>query len=285
MRRSDVLQLASVPWAVCRLTQNSRGTVSATLIPAVVMALALGAGPLALADSAEALFLAHCSSCHGAIGEGGRGPRLNVPRLLKAPDDAALSAVITNGVPGGAMPGTRMTPEENRQLVAYVRQLGHAEAVESPGNRQRGEGLFWSKGNCGACHTVGARGQRLGPDLTEIGVRRGPSHLKTSLLDPEAEIPDNFSVYRRVVVMPDNFLQVRVLTVDGRRLTGVRLNEDLLSIQLRDYSGGLHSFLKSELRELHKDWGKSPMPSYRNTLTEAELEDLVAYLVSLRGGS
>jgi putative heme-binding domain-containing protein len=178
-----------------------------------------------------------------------------------------------------------MTAEENRQLVAYVRGLGRAETVESPGDRERGEGLFWGKGNCGACHTVGARGQRLGPDLTEIGVRRGPSHLKTSLLDPEAEIPDNFSVYRRVVVMPDNFLQVRVWTVDGTRLTGVRLNEDLLSIQLRDYSGGLHSFLKSELRELHKDWGKSPMPSYRNTLTEAELEDLVAFLVSLRGGS
>lgn len=254
------------------------------LIPTAVIAMVVCAGPLALADSAEALFLAHCSSCHGAGGEGGRGPQLNAPRLLKAPDDMALSAVITNGVPGGAMPGTRMTPEENRQLVAYVRNLGRAEAVDSPGNRQRGESLFWGKGNCGACHTVGPRGQRLGPDLTEIGVRRGPAYLRTSLLDPEAEIPDNFSVYRRVIPMPDNFLQVRVVTADGRRLTGVRLNEDLLSIQLRDYSGGLHSFLKSELRELHKDWGKSPMPSYRNTLTEVELEDLVAYLLSLRGG-
>jgi len=259
--------------------------VSTILIPAAVMALAVRTGPLALADSAEALFLAHCSSCHGASGEGGRGPRLNVPRLLKAPDDAALSIVITNGVPGGAMPGTRMTMEENRQLVAYVRSLGRAEAVESPGNRQRGESLFWGKGNCGACHTVGPRGQRLGPDLTEIGVRRGPAYLGTSLIDPEAEIPDNFSVYRRVILMPDNFLQVRVVTANGKRLTGVRLNEDMLSIQLRDHSGGLHSFLKSELRELHKDWGKSPMPSYRNTLTEAELEDLVAYLLSLRGGS
>ena len=76
-----------------------------------------------------------------------------------------------------------------------------------------------------------------------------------------------------------------MVTGDGKRLTGVRLNEDMLSIQLRDHSGRLHSFLKSELRELHKDWGKSPMPSYRNALTDAELEDLVAYLVSLRGGS
>jgi len=267
-----------------RLSKNIGGLVLPILIPAAVTALAMPTGSLALADSAKALFLAHCSSCHGDTGEGGRGPRLNVPRLLKAPDDAALSAVITSGVPGGAMPGTRMTPEENRQLVAYVRNLGRAEAVEFPGNRQNGEGLFWGKGNCGTCHTVGPRGQRLGPDLTEIGVRRGPAYLRTSLLDPEAEIPDNFSVYRRVVLIPDNFLQVRVVTTDGKRLTGVRLNEDLLSIQLRDYSGGLHSFLKSELRELHKDWGKSPMPSYRDTFTEAELEDLVTYLVSLRGG-
>jgi len=190
-----------------RLSRNFRGMVSRILIPAAVMVLAVPTGPLALADSAEALFLAHCSSCHGASGEGGRDPRLNVPRLLKAPDDAALSTVITNGVPGSPMPGTRMTPEENRRLVAYVRGLGRAEAVESPGNRQSGESLFWGKGNCGACHTVGPRGQRLGPDLTEIGIRRGPAHLRASLLDPEAEIPDNFSVYRRVILMPDNFFR------------------------------------------------------------------------------
>lgn len=176
-----------------------------------------------------------------------------------------------------------MTPEENRQLVAYVRGLGRAEAAEFPGDRKEGENLFWGKGNCGVCHTVGPRGQRLGPDLTEIGVRRGPVYLRVALLDPEAEIPDNFSVYRRVIPMPDNFLQVRVVTANGKRLTGVRLNEDTFSIQLRDHSGGLHSFLKNELRELHKDWGKSPMPSYRNKFTEEELQDLVAYLISLRG--
>ena len=92
-------------------------------------------------------------------------------------------------------------------------------------------------------------------------------------------------MYRFFTVVPDNFLQVRVAAKDGRHVTGVRLNEDPFSIQIRDYSDRIHSFWKSELSELHEDWGKSPMPSYRGKLTPVELDDLVAYLVSLKGTS
>ena len=90
-------------------------------------------------------------------------------------------------------------------------------------------------------------------------------------------------VYRLFSVIPDSFLQVRLVTTDGRRLTGVRVNEDPFSIQIRDFSDRLHSFWKSELAQLDKDWGRSPMPGYRDVFTAAELDDLVAYLVSLRG--
>jgi hypothetical protein len=34
---------------------------------------------------------------------------------------------------------------------------------------------------------------------------------------------------------------------------------------------------------LQRDTGKSPMPSFRGTLSASEVDDLVAYLVSLRG--
>jgi len=231
----------------------------------------------------ETLFRMHCAPCHGADGSGGRGPNLAVLRLSHAPDDAALSAVIVLGIPGTQMPGTRMTADENRQLVAFVRSLYRPQAAQVAGDRANGERLFWSKGNCGRCHTVGARGGRLGPDLTEAGARRGPDYLRTSLLEPEAEVPDTFASYRRAIYMPDNFLQVRVVTPDGTKITGVRVNEDAFTIQLRDASDRLYSFRKEELRELHKDWGKSPMPSYRALLSEFEIRDLVAYLVSLRG--
>jgi cytochrome c1 len=63
----------------------------------------------------------------------------------------------------------------------------------------------------------------------------------------------------------------------------VRANEDSFTIQLRDASNRFHSFRKQEITELKKEAGVSSMPSYKTTLTDAEIEDLVAYLASLRG--
>ena len=241
--------------------------------------LCLLADPLPAADAA-ALFQAHCAPCHGPKGDGGRGSNLAVRRLPRAPDDAALSAIIRDGIPGTQMPGTRMTAEENTALVAFVRALGQSPAAVVEGDAVKGESLFWGKGACGQCHTVGPRGGHLGPDLTGIGARRSPAHLRQSLIDPEAEVPETFAVYRRFIFMPDNFLEVRAVTADGKTITGVRLNEDAFTIQLRDRSDRIWSFDKSALRELHKDWGKTPMPSYRSTFSPAELQDLIAYLSS-----
>lgn len=245
--------------------------------------LLVGACASWAADRGEDLFRIHCAPCHGPTGTGGRGPNLAVRKLPRAPDDTALANVIWLGIPGTQMPGTRMTADENRELIAYVRGLGRSQQAQIPGDRAHGEQIFWSKGNCGQCHTVGPRGGHVGPDLTEIGARRGPEHLRQSLLEPETEIPDTFTVYRRVIFMPDNFLQVRVVTRDGRRITGLRVDEDTFTIQIRDYGDRLYSFRKDALLELHRDWGKSPMPSYRNILSESEIRDMIAYLMSLQG--
>jgi putative heme-binding domain-containing protein len=235
------------------------------------------------AETGESLFLTHCAACHGPKGDGGRGSNLAVRCVPHAPDDAALFAITRDGIPGTQMPATRMTDDERTLLVAYVRSLGRSQVAQVSGDRSKGESLFWSRGNCGQCHTVGGRGGRLGPDLTEIGTKRGAANLRISILDPEAEVPDTYGVYRRYIFMPDNFLQVRVVTKDGRRITGIRVNEDAFTIQLRDFSDHLYSFRKDELQELNKDWGKSPMPSYKGVFSESELQDVIAYLVSLQG--
>jgi len=240
------------------------------------------------AETGADLFREHCSPCHGTKGEGGRGANLAVRRLPRAPDDATLGAIIMQGIPGTEMPVTRMTDQERAELIAYVRSLGQTQSAQSAGNsdtsdESRGERLFWGKGNCGQCHTVGSRGGRIGPDLTNIGERRGPANLRQSLLDPEAETPENFAQYRKVIYMPDNYLRVRVVTADGKQISGTRVDEDTFTIQIRDDAARIYSFRKDELKELHKDWGKSPMPSYRGVFSQGELEDVIAYLGSLTG--
>jgi putative heme-binding domain-containing protein len=168
-------------------------------------------------------------------------------------------------------------------LAAWVRRLGQSPVEAVSGDAGVGERLYSAKGNCAQCHAIKGWGGALGPDLTEIGLRRSAAYLRAALTDPEAEVPYNLSAVRSDVRITQNFVQVRLATKDGRKLTGVRLNEDAFSIQVRDSSDQTHSFFKSELIELHQDWGKSPMPSYRGVFSEKELDDVVAFLASLRG--
>ena len=76
---------------------------------------------------------------------------------------------------------------------------------------------------------------------------------------------------------------VRTKTKAGKEVAGIRVNEDTYSIQLRDLTGAMHSFFKKDLSELHKEKGVSPMPVYGVLFSPTELDDMVAYLVSLRG--
>ena len=219
----------------------------------------------------ERLFLGQCGRCHGPRGEGGLGAILAQPRLRRAPDDESLFRVIREGIRGTEMPpGSTLSNREVWQLAAFVRSLGRVPVETVAGNPQRGQEVYQGKGKCGQCHIANGQGISVGPELTDVGARRSATYLRASLVTPEAAVPDGF-------------LQVRIVTKDGRRLTGVRIGEDTFTIQVRDLSGRTYSLFKQELSDLQKDFGKSPMPGYQNVLTASELDDVVAYLVSLRG--
>ena len=217
------------------------------------------------------LFLAQCAGCHGPKGEGGRGAVLARPRLRHAPDDESLFRVIRDGIRGTEMPaGYAVTTRETWQLAAYVRSLGRAPLESIPGDARRGEEIYRGKGGCAACHVVKGQGGVIGPELTDIGEQRSAAHLRAAVLEPASSIPEGF-------------LEVRVVNRDGRSITGLRLNEDIFTIQIRDLGGNLHSFVKDDLAQIEKSPGKTPMPSFRGTLSASETDDLVAYLASLRG--
>src|SRR5262249_17435182 len=231
----------------------------------------------------ERLFQVHCAGCHGPKGEGGSGPTLAVPALTRAPTEEALIKAIAEGIPGTEMPRSRLDKEQIKQVAVFVRRLGQLPPERVPGDPRRGKELYLAKGACAQCHAINGRGGAFGPDLTEIGLRRGARYLRVALTDPEADVPKSFTAFRADASIPENFLQVRVVTKDGLRLSGARVNEDTFSIQFRDIAGRIHSFFKSDLAELNKDWGKSSMPSYRDIFSKEEMDDVVAFLVSLRG--
>jgi len=215
----------------------------------------------------KTLFEAQCAYCHGADGDGGRGANLARPVLRRAPTDEALFRIVNRGIPATGMPGNAMSARETWQVVAFVRSLGRVKREPLRGDAGRGAQVYESAG-CAACHTIHGRGGPTGPDLTDVGARSSPAFLRRSVVEPQADVPSGFR-------------QVRAVTREGRRLVGVRVNEDPFSIQLRDAGGTLYSFFKEELAELATDDGRNAMPSYGERLQPAALDDLVAYLVSL----
>ena len=218
-------------------------------------------------------FRGRCARCHGIDGQGRQAPdlRISASRL----DDAEMFRIVRFGIPGTEMPagGPTIMPDlEVRKIIAYLRTLGGADNAGTfgPGNPANGEKAFRERSGCVACHWVLDRGGRLGPELTRIGSTRSRTFLAAKIRDPHRQLTAGFET-------------VTVVNSEGGRVTGVRKNEDTFSIQLFDASERLHFFFKTDVREVIAE-SRSLMPAYgRDRLSDAELDDLVAYLATLRG--
>ena len=226
----------------------------------------------------QRLFTVHCARCHGMLGGGGEGPSLQRPKLRHAPDDDALFDVLDSGIRGTGMPGT-FGPNEREiwQIAGYVRSLGQLPAEALPGNPANGRSIYETRGACASCHILAGSGRGVGPELSEVGLRRNAEYLRRALTNPDADYP---MLNKPMTGRTNAFLTVRLVTKAGE-FEGMRVNEDEFSIQLRDLTGKLHSFDKADLLSFEKAVGHSLMPGYAAVLEQNEVNDLVAYLMTL----
>lgn len=240
------------------------------------LGLALSGAPLrAQHDSAGAIdegrraYATLCVNCHGPDGD--QIPNINFSRgqFRQRFTDAQLSDIIRRGISGTPMPPSNVPDEQAVRIVAYLRSLTEGmNNLSVPGDLVRGKAIFEGKGQCTTCHTVSGAGSRLGPELTQIGSVRRALELRRSLTYPAAE------------VLPENRFY-RVVTRDGRAVTGRLLNLDTFTVQILDASDERpKSFEQSALKE--SGFVDPSMPSYRDTLASEELADVVRYLTSLK---
>jgi putative heme-binding domain-containing protein len=223
-----------------------------------------------LADG-KATFRSNCAFCHGLTGGGGRGPALSSGRFLHGSADDDIKNVVKSGVPGTTMPAFEFEKDELDRLVAYLRTLsassGKAAAGPVAGDAAKGRQVYERSG-CAGCHRVGSEGSVFGPELTRIGAGRSAEYIRESIVNPSADVPEEYA-------------GVTVVTRDGKRITGVRVNEDTFSVQLRDASQNFRMFQKDDVQQVIRE-AKSLMPVY-SSLGHDDLQNLLAYLDSLRG--
>ncbi len=247
------------------------------------------AGDAKAAKLGESQFRINCAFCHGLGARGGgRGPDLTRAQKKHGSSDEEIYRTINDGVPGTAMPangttsqGVGMTAEEIWEVVTYIRSV-EKKAV-STGDVAKGDALFHGAPGCATCHMVNGKGGRLGPELTSIGAARSMDSLVESVRNPNRRLA--WGLIESTKEFPQEYLSVNVETADGKKYSGVVLNEDNFSLQMMDMGQQIHVFEKDKLEscEISRE---SRMPAYdAKTLSDKELEDIVAYLVSVSAGA
>ena len=241
------------------------------LIPLPAMAQNPYAADPKAPEAGRGIFRIYCAPCHGLKADGGRGPDLTLGTYTAGDTDEELHRVIARGVAGSEMPdfNERLGGDNIWKVVSYIRSAAKKDAARPTGNIASGEKLFWGKGACGQCHRAGTRGGHVGPELTTAGRKRSLAYLRESITEPNKDITPG---YYTIVVE----------TRDGQQITGVQRGFDNFSAQLMDAKETYYSFWKSDVKSMKREF-RSLMPSYAKAFSPSELEDVVAYLYSLRG--
>ena len=75
---------------------------------------------------------------------------------------------------------------------------------------------------------------------------------------------------------------MRAVSGTGGEVRGIRIDEDVFWIHIRDAAGTLHVLEKKQLQRVDRELTGTLMPSYASVLSVEELDNLVAYLASRR---
>jgi putative heme-binding domain-containing protein len=137
------------------------------------------------------------------------------------------------------------------------------------GDVGRGRKVFFGrKAVCGTCHTIGAKGGNLGPDLTSIGaIRTGRDILEAIVFPNATQVPGHEAF---VVKAKETYV-------------GIVAHETSQALILRSAPGVEVRLERNQIQSINLS-PVSLMPAgLDRNISEAELSDLLAFLQSQNG--
>ena len=215
------------------------------------------------------LFRARCADCHGMDAHGVRAPDITLA-WASGRTDEGLFKIVKGGIPGTEMPAQpRLFDHETWQLLAYLRTIAAPAPTDPPrGNAENGQKIF--RAMCANCHRTNVTGGRLGPDLSRVGSARSRDMLVRRIRGSV----EGFGA---------GFAPVTLTPQTGPSIFGVKKNEDLFSVQIMDANERIQGYEKDKMKTV-ENGTRSAMPTFgSNRLSDADLDDLVRYLQTLRG--
>lgn len=218
---------------------------------------------------AKATYESVCATCHGLDAHGSeRGPDIATRLEVVDKTDAELDAILRNGKTAAGMPAFAAFGDVRiAAVVAYLRTLqGRDEEAPLPGDSASGRALFFGKAKCADCHMVGGQGGFFAQDLTVYAARMNADKVRAKITNPDRDLDPRRGM-------------VTITLADSSKLSGMVRDEDNFSLQLQNIDGTFHLLNKSDIRTLSYA-GSTAMPSdYASTLSPAEINDLVSYLL------
>ena len=154
----------------------------------------------------------------------------------------------------------RSDPDRAKVLSQYK------VASQDLGDPEVGSRLFTE--HCSACHHIDGVGTNVGPDISDTRTKT-PESLLIAILDPNAAIDSSF-------------LQYQILTVDGRILDGLLIDETADAVTLQQKGGERITIAREDMDRMRSP-GVSLMPEgFERSLDQQAMSDLLSYLKNWR---
>ncbi|NOX60592.1 MAG: c-type cytochrome [Chloroflexi bacterium] len=268
-------------------------------------------------ERAEVVWEQDCATCHGKHGEGVRnsGPALNTQEFLKEATDEIIFNTINDGRPGTSMPawGQPRGGPYNAQVIDDLVKLIRSWEPTAPsvaemkpeGDPTQGAVLFAT--TCFACHGVAGEGTSVGLRLNDparlarfsddyyrdvIQFGRPDRGMPTwgSVLSPQ-QIEDLVAYIRSWETEPPvamaqlggdamngrDIFQATCATCHGRNGQGTDIAPPLAEAPILADADALYETISHGRIE-------AGMPNWGQVLSPAEINDVIAYLGTLKAG-